>query len=64
MGRDHLANMATVPVSDNPQETGNLLAMLYVKVMKRVMLINNIDFRDNITNCALGTVAGVIIGDS
>ena len=45
----------------NPCETGNLQKGLTVKINARVMITNNIDVTDGLTNGAMGTVANVVI---
>ena len=62
--KDRLANIAKIIFSDSPHETGNLLMILKVKVGARVMLTNNIDVTDGLTNGAMGTVTKVIINNN
>ena len=58
--KDRLANLANVAFSDTPCETGNLVRDLKVKVGACVMLTNNIDVTDGLTNGAMGTVTNVL----
>ena len=62
--KDHLANLANVVFSDTPGETGNLVRDLKVKVGACVMLTNNIDVTDGLTNGAMGTVTNVLKNNS
>ena len=58
--KDVHANVADVTFSTNPNETGNLLGVLQVKVGARVMLTTNVDVTDGLTNGAMGTVTNVV----
>ena len=58
--KDVHANVADVTFSTNPNETGNLLGVLQVKVGARVMLTTNVDVTDGLTNGAMGTVTHVV----
>ena len=62
--KDCLGNIAKIIFSDSPCETGNLLMILKVKVGACVMLTNNIDVTDRLTNGAMGTVTKVIINNN
>ena len=57
---DQLANIANVVFSDNPKETQNLLRVLNVKIGACMMLTNNLDVADGLTNGAMGTVTKII----
>ena len=57
--RDCNTNLANMSFPTNPQETGNMVKVLNVKVGARVMLTTNIDVSDGLTNGAMGTVTGV-----
>jgi len=46
--------------SKKPSETGNLLQNLKVKVGARVMLTNNLDVPDGLTNGAFGTITCIV----
>ena len=48
------------PFQQNPNETGNLLGVLRVKVGACVMLTTNVDVTDGLTNGAMGTVTNVV----
>ena len=58
--KDRLANRVNVVFSDKPHQTCNLLKVLNIKIGARVMLTNNIDVTDGLTNGAMGTVTKVI----
>ena len=58
--KDVHANVADVTFSTNPNETGNLLGVLQVKVGACVMLTTNVDVTDGLTNGAMGTVTNVV----
>ena len=58
--KDKLSNIAQVVFPDNPRETGNLVKMLKVKIGARVMLTNNIDVTDGLTNAAMGTITHIV----
>ena len=62
--KDQLANRANVVFSDKPHETSNLLKVLNIKIGAHVMLTNNIDVTDGLTNGAMGTVTKVIKKDN
>ena len=47
----------------NPCETGKLKKVLTVKNNARVMITNNIDVTDGLTNGPMGTVTNVVIGE-
>ena len=57
--KDVHSNVADVTFSTNPNETGNLLGVLQVKVGAHVML-TNVDVTDCLTNGAMGTVPHVV----
>ena len=58
--QDQNTNLATVVFPDNPKDTGHLLKVVNVKIGARVMLTNNIDVADGLTNGAMGTVSAVV----
>ena len=58
--QDQNTNLATVVFPDNPKDTGHLLKVVNVKIGARVMLTNNIDVADVLTNGAMGTVSAVV----
>ena len=62
--KDRLANRANVVFSDKPHKTSNLLKVLNIKFGACVMLTNNIDVTDGLTNGAMGTVTKVIKKDN
>ena len=53
--------LANVTMPTNPCETGNLQKVLTVKINARLMITNNIDETDGLTNGAMGTVTNVVI---
>ena len=57
---DKKANIAKVIMPDDPQKTGRLMHTLQLKVGEHVMLTNNIDVTDGLTNGAMGSVTHVI----
>ena len=58
--KDIHANVAEVTNSTNPNETGNLLGVLQVKVSACVMLTTNADVTDGLTDGAISTVTHVV----
>ena len=58
--KDVHANVADVTFSTNPNETGNLLGVLQVKLGACVILTTNVDVTDGLTNGAMGTVTNVV----
>ena len=58
--QDQNTNLATVGFPDNPKDTSHLLKVVDVKIGARVMLTNNIDVADGLTNGAMGTVSAVV----
>ena len=59
--KDKNTNLFQVKVPDDPQKTGRLMKMLKLKVGTRVMLTQNIDVTDGLTNGAMGTVKQIIM---
>ena len=62
--RDDCTELANITMPTNPHETGNLKKVLSVKINASVMITNNIDVTDGLTNGALGTVTNVVIGET
>ena len=58
--KDQQTNLANIPFPEEPRKTRNLLKVLKIKVGARVILTNNIDVSDGLTNGAMGTVANII----
>ena len=58
---DDCTQLANVTMPTNPHETGNLKNVLTVKINARVMITNNIDLTDGLTNGATGTITNVVI---
>ena len=47
--------------SNNPHCTGNMLHALCIKVGAGVILTNNVDVPDSLTNGAMGTVTNIVM---
>ena len=62
--KDKLANITNVTFPENPQQTGNLVRILKLKKGACVMLTNNIDVTDGLTNGAMGTVTGILVNEN
>lgn len=58
--KDKSSNLFNVTLPDDPAKTGRLLKHLKLKRDARVMLTNNIDVSDGLTNGAMGTVREII----
>ena len=57
--QDRNTNLMTVVFPDNPMNTSHLLQVVNVKIGARVMLTNNIDVAEGLTNGAMGIVSAV-----
>ena len=62
--KDDSAGLANITMPTNPCETGNLKKILTVKINAWVMITNNIDVTDGLTNGAMGTVTNVVIDET
>jgi hypothetical protein len=58
--KDMQTNIASVCLPDNPMHTGKLHKVLKLRVGARVILTNNIDVTDGLTNGAMGCVQHII----
>ena len=58
--KDQNTNLTNITFSEKPRETGNLLTTLHIKVDAWVMLSNNIDVGDGLTNGAMEMVMGIV----
>ena len=60
--RDRQYNLAQTLLSEKPQDTGNLLETLMIKVGARVMLTGNVDVLDGLTNGTYETISNIVSG--
>ena len=58
--KDHFTQLANVVMPEKPHQTGNLRKVLQLKVGASIMVTNNIDVSDGLTNGARGTVTNII----
>ena len=58
--KDEKINMSNFTIPDKASQTGNLVDILLLKEGARVMLTNNLDVKDGLTNGAFGTVKKII----
>ena len=58
--REKNTNVSDFSLSDNPMKTGRLVKNLMVKKNARVMLTDNMDVCDGLTNGVMGTISGFI----
>ena len=58
--KDHFTQLANVVMPEKPHQTGNLRNVLQLKVGASIMVTNNIDVNDGLTNGARGTVTNII----
>ena len=58
--KDGCTELANITMPTNPCETGNLKKILTTKINATVMITNNINVTDGLTNGALGTVRNVV----
>ena len=61
--KDNLSNIAEVVMLDKPSQKGNLRKTVQVKVGARVMITNNPDVSDGLTNGAMGSVTNIVTNE-
>ncbi len=58
--KDKHTQLANITLPDDPQKTGRLLKCLKISIGACVMLTNNIDVTDGLTNGAMGTITHIV----
>ena len=61
VSKDKHTSLAKVVFPANPKMTGNLQAVLNMKVGARVMLTTNVNVSDGLTNGAMGTIEHIVM---
>ncbi len=60
---DHLTRRVNISFPEDHLKTGRLMKNLKLKIGTRVMLTNNIDLSDGLTNGAMGTMRHVAVDE-